>query len=87
VSVNEASPFLVATARALDSDWPEPTLIKETGGAIPLVGLLTDRLGVDCIVTGFILADDAIHAPNERYDLERLRKGIRSWVRILSELR
>jgi acetylornithine deacetylase/succinyl-diaminopimelate desuccinylase-like protein len=35
----------------------------------------------------FILADDAIHAPNERYDIERLRKGIRSWVRILSELR
>lgn len=87
VQVNEASPYIAATARALDAEWSEPTLIKGTGGAIPLVGLLTDRLGVDCIVTGFILADDAIHAPNERYDLERLRKGIRSWVRILSELR
>lgn len=87
VSVNEASPYMAATARALDAEWPEPTLIKGTGGTVPLVGLLTDRLGVDCIVTGFILADDAIHAPNERYDVERLRKGIRSWVRILSELR
>jgi acetylornithine deacetylase/succinyl-diaminopimelate desuccinylase-like protein len=86
VSVNEASRYIAATARALDAEWPEPTLIKGTGGTVPLVGLLTDRLGVDCIVTGFILADDAIHAPNERYDLERLRKGIRSWVRILSEL-
>jgi acetylornithine deacetylase/succinyl-diaminopimelate desuccinylase-like protein len=87
VSVNEASLYIAATARALDAEWPEPTLIKGTGGTVPLVGLLTDRLGVDCIVTGFILADDAIHAPNERYDVERLRKGIRSWVRILSELR
>lgn len=86
VTVNEASPYLLAAARALDAEWPEPTVIKGTGGAIPLVGLLADGLGVDCIVTGFILADDAIHAPNERYDLERLRKGIRSWVRILSEL-
>jgi acetylornithine deacetylase/succinyl-diaminopimelate desuccinylase-like protein len=87
VSVNEVSPYVAATARALDAEWPEPTLIKGTGGTVPLVRLLTDRLGVDCVVTGFILADDAIHAPNERYDLERLRKGIRSWVRILSELR
>ncbi|WP_167332457.1 M20/M25/M40 family metallo-hydrolase, partial [Mesorhizobium metallidurans] len=69
VSVNEASRFMAATARALDAEWPEPTLIKGTGGAIPLVGLLTDGLGVDCIITGFILADDAIHAPNERYDV------------------
>lgn len=87
VSVNEASPYMMATARALDAEWPERTLIKGTGGTVPLVELLTDRLGVDCIVTGFILADDAIHAPNERYDVERLRKGIRSWARILSELR
>ena len=87
VSLNETSPYLAATKRALDDEWPEQTLIKGTGGAIPLVGLLTDCLGVDCIVTGFIVADDAIHAPNERYDLERLRKGTRSWVRILSALR
>lgn len=86
VSVNDASPFVAATARALDAEWPEPTLIKGTGGAVPLVETLTRQLGVDCIVTGFILADDAIHAPNERYDVERLRKGIRSWVRILGEL-
>lgn len=86
VSVNEASPYIAATVRALDAEWPEPTLIKGTGGTIPLVGLLTDRLDVDCIVTGFILADDAIHAPNERYGVERLRMGIRSWVRILAGL-
>lgn len=86
VSVNEKSPYLVATGRALDAEWPERTLIKGTGGTVPLVRLLTDRLGVDCIVTGFILPDDAIHGPNEHYDVERLRKGTRSWVRILSEL-
>ncbi|MCF6102815.1 hypothetical protein [Mesorhizobium muleiense] len=84
---DEASPYIAATARALDAEWPEPTLIKGTGGTVPLVGLLTDRLCFNCIVTGFILADDAIHAPDERYGVDRLRKGIRGWVRILSELR
>lgn len=86
VSIDETSPFIAATVRALDSEWPEPTLMKGTGGAIPLVGLFTDLLGVDCVVTGFIQSDDAIHAPDERYDVERLRKGTQSWVRILSEL-
>lgn len=86
VSVNDASAHVAATAAALETEWNQPPLLKGTGGTIPLVELLTDRLGVDCIVTGFILADDAIHAPNERYDVERLRKGIRSWVRILAKL-
>jgi acetylornithine deacetylase/succinyl-diaminopimelate desuccinylase-like protein len=86
VTMSENSPFVAATARALDAEWPEPTLIKGTGGAVPVVGLFIDQLDVDCVTTGFILNDDAIHAPNERYDIERLRKGIRSWVRILHEV-
>lgn len=87
VTVNENSPFIAAAARALDAEWPEPTLIKGTGGAVPVVGLLTEQLGVDCVTVGFILGDDAIHAPNERYDVERLRKSTRSWVRILQEVK
>jgi acetylornithine deacetylase/succinyl-diaminopimelate desuccinylase-like protein len=86
VSVNELSPFVAATSRALEDEWAQTPLIKGTGGSIPLVGLLTDRLGIDCVVTGFIGADDAIHAPNERYDVERLRRGTRSWARIISAL-
>lgn len=86
VSVNERSPFVAATLKALEDEWGQPPLIKGSGGSIPLVGLLTDRLGIDCVITGFIGADDAIHAPNERYDVERLRKGTRSWARIISAL-
>lgn len=86
VTVNETSSYIAAAARALEAEWSEPPLVKGTGGAVPVVGLFKERLGVDCVTVGFILGDDAIHAPNERYDVERLRKGIRSWVRILSEL-
>jgi acetylornithine deacetylase/succinyl-diaminopimelate desuccinylase-like protein len=84
VSINERGPYVAATSRALEDEWGHPPLIKGTGGSIPLVGLLMERLGVDCIITGFICADDAIHAPNERFDVERLRKGTRSWARIIS---
>ncbi len=66
-------------------------LYREEGLAVrrrrPRAGCrLTEQLGVDCIPVGVIIGDDAIHAPNERYDVERLHKGIRSWARILSEL-
>ena len=41
---------------------------------------------LDCVVLGFIQPGDAVHAPDENYDTERLRKGARSWVRIFDEI-
>lgn len=86
VTVREDSRFVAATARALEAEWGNPAVVKASGGSVPAVGYLTDMLRVDCVVTGFILADDAIHAPNEKYDIRCFHKGIRSWVRILNEM-
>jgi len=81
------NPFMQAMAQALNDEWQQETIMKGSGGSIPLVQLFQDRLGVDCIVLGFILSTDAIHAPDEHYDLRRLKKGIRSWVRLLDKVR
>ena len=50
-----------------------PVFIRE-GGTIPVLAELSAR-GIDSVVTGFALDDDAIHAPNESYRLESLRVG------------
>ncbi|MCM2474561.1 M20/M25/M40 family metallo-hydrolase [Rhizobium sp. CG5] len=86
VVLSQDSPFLAAAARGLELEWEQPAILIGTGGAIPLVQQFHEVLGAECVVIGFILAGDAIHAPDERYDTERLRRGIRSWVRIFGDI-
>ena len=84
--LSQDSAFLGAAARGLEAEWGQPVILRGTGGAIPLVQQLSDVLGAECVVIGFILPGDAIHAPNENYDVERLRKGARSWIRIFEAI-
>lgn len=80
------NPFLQAVSDGLEAEWQTPTVHKGSGGSVPLAEMFSDVLSVDCIIIGFILSDDAIHGPDERYDVERFHKGARSWVRILGEI-
>ena len=70
-------PALRLAAEALERACGTAPAFVRLGGTLPLLAVLAER-GVATIVSGFVLPDDAIHAPNESYRLESLRLGERS---------
>jgi len=79
------SPYLKAAKRAVGAAADkEPAMIK-SGGSIPVVGMLKQMAGLDTILMGFGLEDDRVHSPNEKFELDCWRLGVRSHARLIDE--
>lgn len=84
-NVSIDSPYLAAATRACEKvTGSKPDLIK-SGGSIPVVGMLKNKLGLDTLLVGFGLDDDRIHSPNEKFELSCLRLGLRTHTRLIDE--
>lgn len=86
VTVPETGEWVRLAARALDAEWGRPPVFMADGGSIPVVGTFQRLLGAPVLMTGWSQGDDGAHSPNEKYDVESFRRGMRGWTRIIGEL-
>jgi acetylornithine deacetylase/succinyl-diaminopimelate desuccinylase-like protein len=84
--MNTDRPEFEQARRALSAEWNREAVFSGMGGSIPVTRHFKDVLGLESMLVGFAQEDDAIHSPNEKYDVESFHKGMRSWARVLHAL-
>jgi len=82
------SPVLARAFRSADaavtSVWGRPPLYLREGGSVPIIADIKKATGLDSVMLGLFLPEDNLHAPNESFSLDVMRKGVETAKRILS---
>jgi acetylornithine deacetylase/succinyl-diaminopimelate desuccinylase-like protein len=86
----DQSPVLARAFRAADRAiadvWGRPPLYLREGGSVPIIAAIKRVTGLDSIMLGLFLPEDNLHAPNEGFNLEVMRKGTETTKRLLLTL-
>ena len=77
---NPNHPAFQAGAEAVEAGFGAKAAFNREGGSIPIVNVMTDLLGVPCLLMGLGLPDENAHAPNEYIDIDNFQGGIRSFA-------
>ncbi|MCC6581557.1 MAG: M20/M25/M40 family metallo-hydrolase [Phycisphaeraceae bacterium] len=86
VVLNVDSPWIAAATRAVRTTTGAAPALIRTGATIPVIGEFKRCLGLDSLLVGFALADDAIHSPNEKFNVDCFHLGCRTHAALLAEL-
>lgn len=86
VSTSRDHPAVAAAARAMQRGFGKAPVFIGTGGTIGPVSSFDRILHLPQVLIGVGLPDDAIHAPNEKFDLGQFYGGIETMVHLYNEL-
>ncbi len=85
-AVDRDHPGLRLATRVLGELYGQQTIPVRMGATIPIGGIFQRWLGLDTVFFSFSTVDESYHAPNEFFRLDRLRDGVRAWIRYLDLL-
>lgn len=80
-----ARAFRAANA-AVTAIWGRPPLYLREGGSVPIIADIKRETGLDSVMFGLFLPEDNLHAPNESFNLDVMKKGMATTERIFAEL-
>jgi acetylornithine deacetylase/succinyl-diaminopimelate desuccinylase-like protein len=80
VLVPDDTPQIRAAKKALQGVYGKEAVTIRSGGSIPVVGVIQEKLGIPSVLLGFGLPGDNLHAPNERFAVDQFHKGIETTV-------
>lgn len=86
VIVETEGPIVEAAMEAMAEVWGARPVRMREGGSIPIVSTFSQVLRVPVLLLGFGLNDDALHSPNEKFNISHFYNGIRSLARLLDRL-
>jgi len=74
--VDPRHPAMRAAAFAYRKGFGADPVFLRSGGTIPILSAFQKYLGIPTVLMGFALPDDRMHAPNEKFHIPNLFKGI-----------
>lgn len=80
------SKAVVASAAVYSAVFNKPCQFILSGGSIPIVPGLAEAAEAEVVMMGYGLPDDNIHAPNEHFGMDRVRRGFATMGAILELL-
>lgn len=75
-----------ATEQAVREVWGRAPLYLREGGSVPIISDIKRVTGLDSVMMGLFLPEDNLHAPNESFNLDVMRKGTETTRRMLLAL-
>lgn len=80
------SPYVTAGLTALQAAFGKPAIMLAMGGSIPVVPALVQVTGAPCVMMGFGLPEDNLHAPNENFPIANFLGGAKAGAAYLAEV-
>lgn len=74
------------TDSAIQKEFGKSPLYLREGGSIPVIADFKNRAGLDAIMVGLFTPEDNLHAPNESFDIDLMKKATATFAEIFSFL-